>query len=142
MALGIGRGAWGAGGAASGIDMIFPLWGIPFVLVGLYAVFGRFLHDAWIRSRTRYGLTDGRALILVGDRLTAVDLKRVATVQLKGGPQRGTIVFGSDPDHYGGYGGLRGFGVWLPSSTSGASRFSGIDSAQAVFNQVEQARAA
>jgi hypothetical protein len=36
----------------------FGIWGIPFVLVGLYIVLGRFLTDARLRARTAYGITD------------------------------------------------------------------------------------
>src|ERR1700704_3187139 len=32
----------------------FSLWGIPFVVVGLYLIVGRFLFDAWIRRGMSY----------------------------------------------------------------------------------------
>ena len=35
----------------------FELWGVPFVAVGLYLVFGRFIADAYQRGRTVYGIT-------------------------------------------------------------------------------------
>jgi hypothetical protein len=52
-------------GAAYGIDAPWPMlaFGTVFVLIGLYLVIGRFLWDAYVRARTRYALTDRRALI-------------------------------------------------------------------------------
>jgi hypothetical protein len=124
------------GATANPAALIFPLWGVPFVLIGLYMIIGRFFHDAWIRSRTRYALTDRRALILQGSRLTTVDLRRIGTVDFKG-RRRGTIVFGADQTFA--FGQRQGFGLWLPS-TATPPRFLGIENAQAVFNMVETAR--
>ncbi len=44
----------------------FALWGIPFVLVGIYLIVGRFFVDAWQRARTYYVLTNQRAMIVCG----------------------------------------------------------------------------
>jgi hypothetical protein len=43
---------------------LFALWGIPFVLVGLYLMIGRFFIDAYLRARTYYGITSNRILII------------------------------------------------------------------------------
>ncbi len=43
--------------------VFFPLFGLPFVAMGAYMLFGHYLHDAWRRRRTRYALTDRRAII-------------------------------------------------------------------------------
>lgn len=51
------------GDAPAGIGYVFPLFGLPFVVVGLYLVFGRFLWRAYVRSRTRYALTTRRAIV-------------------------------------------------------------------------------
>jgi len=46
--------------------IFFRFWGIPFVLAGAYLVVGRFVWDAWRRTRTVYGVTDRRVLIVSG----------------------------------------------------------------------------
>src|SRR5437899_365791 len=50
----------------AGAPFFFKLWGIPFVLVGIYVMIGRFFVDARQRSRTYYGLTDQRVIIISG----------------------------------------------------------------------------
>jgi hypothetical protein len=50
-------------GQASGT---FALFGIPFILIGIYQLFGRFLWDAYVRKHTIYGLTSERLLIRSG----------------------------------------------------------------------------
>ncbi len=40
------------------------VWGIPFVVVGQYLIWGRFLWDAWLKRRTYYGVTNRRVLIV------------------------------------------------------------------------------
>ena len=41
----------------------FALFGLPFVAIGLYIMFGRFLVDAYVRHNTDYALTNKRAII-------------------------------------------------------------------------------
>jgi hypothetical protein len=40
------------------------IWGVPFVLVGQYMIWGRFLYERWKKKRTYYALTNRRALIV------------------------------------------------------------------------------
>ncbi|HSS99320.1 MAG TPA: hypothetical protein VLK33_19935 [Terriglobales bacterium] len=41
------------------------IWGTPFVLVGQYMIWGRFVYEWWKKKRTYYALTNRRALIVV-----------------------------------------------------------------------------
>jgi hypothetical protein len=42
--------------------LVFALWGVPFVLGGLYLIFGRVFARRWLRRRSLYVLTDRRVL--------------------------------------------------------------------------------
>jgi hypothetical protein len=124
----------GAGGSEAAI---FPLFGIPFVLVGLYMIVGRFLLDAWVRSRMTYALTDRRALILrrlLGERLITVTLANAAQLRLTRHGARGDIEF--EPARFPFFG--NSWGLWTPS-LDGAARFIGIDDAAEVFRLAQRA---
>ena len=54
---------WESGVVRNGGPAFFKLWGIPFVAVGLYFVFGRFLYKRYRKSRTAYAITTRRAMI-------------------------------------------------------------------------------
>lgn len=67
--MGIWSGMWRtADGFLLVFLIIFPLFGLPFIAAGLYGVFGHYFADARRRARTRYALTDRRALIAVDGR--------------------------------------------------------------------------
>ena len=53
---------WETTVVASGAPFFFKLWGIPFVCVGLYMVFGRFLWTAYVRKNTAYVITTRRII--------------------------------------------------------------------------------
>jgi hypothetical protein len=77
----------------------FSLWGIPFVLLGLYLVFGRI----WVARRearnTSYAITDRRVLIASGafrPSFTALELRTLPGAQLDEDRNgRGSITFGT-----------------------------------------------
>ena len=48
------------------ISPLMSLFGVPFVLVGLFMVFGRFILDARQRANTVYGITEHRIIIKSG----------------------------------------------------------------------------
>jgi hypothetical protein len=46
----------------TGARFLFSLWGVPFVVIGLYLIFGRLLARRWLRRGSQYVLTDRRVL--------------------------------------------------------------------------------
>ena len=60
---------WEFGVIAADGPLIMKLWGIPFVCVGLYMVFGRFIWTAWQRKRTAYVITTRKIIRKRGNRI-------------------------------------------------------------------------
>jgi len=77
--------------------LVMKLWGIPFVLIGLYMVIGRFFVDAWQRSRTTYGLTNERVIIISnfsGTKIKSLNLRTLTDITLdQKSDEVGTITF-------------------------------------------------
>ncbi|MEM9365967.1 MAG: PH domain-containing protein [Planctomycetota bacterium] len=71
---------WEATAVMRGAPVFFVLWGIPFVLVGLHLIVGRFFVDAKQRSRTYYGVTDERVIIVSGLFRRSVKSLRIDTL--------------------------------------------------------------
>ena len=122
----------------------FILWGIPFVLVGLYITVGRFFFDARRRAGTRYALTTERVLLASGK-----DYRRVQSLPLRALPDiavdesadgSGTITLGSAASGpWGGWGaGLLPPG-W-PGVPQGAPRLEAVADAQHVFQRIRDAQ--
>lgn len=76
----------------------FALWGIPFVVIGLYMIFGRILVARREAAHTWYAITDRRVLIQSGAfrrSLIQLDLRDLPMSQLDDqGNGLGTITFG------------------------------------------------
>ena len=76
---------WESSVLAAGAPIFMKLWGVPFVLIGLYLVAGRFLLDAWTRRRMLYAVTNQRVLILRNRpfaKFTALNLDLIPDVNL------------------------------------------------------------
>ncbi len=126
--------AW-AGGAAP-----MALFGLPFVLVGLHLLFGRFIFDSRTRARTFYGLTDKRLLFVRGGKsqaITSIELSSLQDMTYTQRPDgRGTILFG--------------FGLQNAQASRSAMAFSkgstlmpmfvGIERVKEVYDQIRRAK--
>src|SRR5882724_3757770 len=55
-------GFWSTG--ARHAPFFFMLWGVPFVVIGQYLIWGRFFYDAWLKRRTHYAVTNRRVIVL------------------------------------------------------------------------------
>lgn len=127
---------WESGVIATRAPIFMKLWGIPFVLVGLYLIVGRFFWDSWIRSQQIYALTNQRLVTLRGKSLVSSSLRSLPQLNLRvGGNGAGTIEFGQ-PNAYR----SNNFSGWSPS-TSGSS-FQFLQNAQDVYALIIKAQAA
>jgi hypothetical protein len=114
--------------AQQNAPFIFQLWGIPFVLAGIFIMFGRFLLDAHIRARLTYAITDRRILIVRSGwfpAFTTLDRQVLPIIELVEGLQgRGTLYFGQTPS-------FRRLG-WIPALDP-TPKFVEIEDAQSVL---------
>ena len=115
-----------------------PLFGIPFVLMGIYFILGRFFADAWLRSLTRYAVTNQRVLMLrlpPFSNLSAMAIDRLPTLSLaERSDGEGTIRFQDAPAYAWGRG--NGFGIMTPALAS--SQFLAIPDARRVFELIQK----
>lgn len=105
---------WEGSVIATNAPPFFVLWGIPFVLVGLYLIIGRFFADARLRARTRYAVTDQRVLIVTGlfsREVRSLPLARLPELTLNEGRRdEGSITFGPAPaTRLNGFNGMAGW---------------------------------
>ncbi len=85
---------------SSGAAPIGGLFGIPFVLIGLYLIVGRFFYKRWDRKRTTYAVTDTRALAIRGGGTQIKDANldtAVMTVERSRRGDRGSIIWALTP---------------------------------------------
>jgi hypothetical protein len=122
-----------------GAGVFFYLWGTMFVGIGLFFTMGRFIVDAWLRSRTLYAVTDQRVLILRSAtpfaRFTSIELDRLPELNLIGdGNTKGHIRFGPSASLFGN----RSMSSWMPSLDP-TPQLLGIDKPQMVFDLIRDA---
>jgi hypothetical protein len=96
---------WEAAVITTNAPIFFVLWGIPFVLMGLYLIAGRFALDAHIRSHTTYAVTQERILIISGiyrRQIKSLNLHSLPELTLiTGSTDAGSISFGTAASQWG-----------------------------------------
>ena len=92
---------WETSVIAGGAPFFFTLFGIPFVCIGLYLVFGRFIWTAYIRKRTAYVITTKKIIRARGNRIDMLDGKTMPPVYVTAHRDgTGTIQFGRSDYYY------------------------------------------
>jgi hypothetical protein len=71
---------WESSVLTSNAPFFFCIWGVPFVLVGLYFVVGRFFYDKMNRERTVYAITPNRIIIKSGAFSKTVETFNIRTL--------------------------------------------------------------
>jgi len=119
----------------------FSLIFLPFLLVGIYVILGRFFVDAYIRRKTYYALTNDRIIIFSGifsQTIKSLSLKTLPEITMKQNrDSRGTITFGPSHPFANMYGGM-----WPGFGQNSIPQFEAIENVKAVYNQIRQAQKA
>lgn len=118
-----------------GAPILFNLFGLPFLVLGLYMIFGRFFVDAYIRRTMQYFVTDRRILILRSGWMGAtksMDIRRLPALELDERPDGcGTIRFSEQSGWMAG----GGLAIWQPTLNS-SRQFTRIPNARSVYELI------
>ena len=100
-------GYWGNGPKGGTPSIFMSLWGIPFIVIGQYMIWGRFVYDGWLKRRTYYAVTNRRALVVqeAWKRKTSwIYISLIPTIEREKGSTAGTLWFGPKYPAFGGRG--------------------------------------
>lgn len=131
---------WEAGVIGAGAPWFFALWGVPFVAIGLFFVFGRFFVDARQRQTTFYAVTCDRVLIISGlfrRQVKSLGIDTLTDLSLsERGNGGGTISFGSVPFWYSFYGNA----IWPGMQSHSVPQFDLASDARPVYEIIRSAQ--
>ena len=133
--------SWEVIAIARGAPILFAAWGIPFVVIGLYMIFGRLYVARREAQRTVYGVTDRRILILSGafrQTFTEIAVNGMPVMQLEEqGSGLGTIIFSAGGGTY------RAPPGWpTMGSYARTPMFESVPDANEVYRLIQDAKAA
>lgn len=129
--------SWNVEAWSSDAPLFIRLFGLPFLVVGLYATVGRFALDISIRRATTYSVTTERVLIARGSEIVSLDIRHLPALELtEHSDGSGTIRFGPAINPFKG----RDLGAWQPTFDP-VPQFIRIPRARSVYELIrKQAR--
>jgi hypothetical protein len=137
-------------GSRSGAWIFGMIWGIPFVLIGQYLIWGRFIYDLWLKGRTYYAVTNRRVIVLQkgwSQKIVAAYLDSLPALTKEGsGSGPGTLSFAPDTSFFSGFAGgtsssrRNNWGAWNSMSIGGTPIFRDIDNLDYVYHLLSDLR--
>ena len=122
----------------------FALWGFPFVLIGQYLIWGRFVYAAWKKRKIAYGLTPKRVLMLDTAWKRSIQAAYIDQIPVIEKTVRsdgiGTLRFGYPPPQTGRGYNSRSVSSWDGLGTGGVPSFVDIEDAEGVYSTVANLR--
>jgi hypothetical protein len=118
------------------------LWGIPFVVIGQYLIWGRFFYAAWKKKRTHYAVTTRRVLVVQkgwARRVASayIDTLPTITKEVRSGTA-GILRFAQPQPMWPGQRG--GWGVWDTMAIESIPIFMDIEDVDSVYRLVSDLR--
>lgn len=128
---------WESGVLGSSAPGFLAIWGIPFLLVGLYFVAGRFVTDVILRRGTAYGVTTSRVIIVSGllsQSVRSIQLRTLSDLSLTERSDRtGNVLLGPAPTAS-----LLSNSGWLGSGQYEPPTLEGIPEARTVYDLIRR----
>lgn len=123
--------------------LFMAFFGIPFVVIGLYLIFGRFVVEAKQRASTHYAVTTQRIIIVSGlfsHGVKSLNLRTLSDLSLsEGSSNYGSIFFGGgSPFSFM----FRGFSSWPGMGSQLGPHFDQIQGARSVYETIRDAQQA
>jgi len=145
-------GFWGGNHGNGGSWIFGMIWGVPFVLIGQYLIWGRFFYDAWLKKRTHYAVTSRRVIVVQTGwkrQMVSAFLDSLPALAKEGGGQGpGTLRFdqSSSSSLFSGSawtrrsGGRNSWAAWNSMSLGNMPLFRDIDNLDYVYRLVSDLR--
>ena len=127
--------------AGAHAPLIMAVWGVPFVLIGQYLIWGRFFHVAWKKGRMYYAVTNKRVLVVSkapNRRVISAFLEQLPAIdKTVRGDGIGTLTFGLVPVVIGRRSSQTS---WDGGLSSTVPKFVDIEDAENVYRIISDAR--
>jgi hypothetical protein len=134
-------GFWGSNSRSGNPWLFGMLWGIPFVLIGQYVIWGRFFYTAWKKKRTYYAITNRRVIVVQNGwnrQMASVYLDSLPTLIKEGRSSgTGTLRFSQAESMWSG---RRGWGAWGGMTVGNVPTFVDIDDLDYVYRLISDLR--
>jgi len=135
-------------GSRNGAWIFGMIWGIPFVVIGQYLIWGRFIYDLWLKRRTFYAVTNRRVIVVQkgwSKKIVGAYLDSLPALTKEGSDQgTGTLSFApSSSSSWGFTGGTSSSGRrggWNSMSIGSTPVFRDIDNLDYVYRLVSDLR--
>jgi hypothetical protein len=135
-------GYWGSSGTCPAHQWAFGMiWGIPFVVIGQYVIWGRFLYAAWRKKRTHYAVTNRRVIVVQDGwkrQMASTYIDTLPTLIKEGGSIGiGTLRFAQSESMWSG---RRGWEAWDGMAVGTVPTFIDIEDVDSVYRLVSDLR--
>jgi len=135
------NGYWRPNTSLASAPGFFVLWGIPFVLIGQYLIWGRFFYAAWKKRRTYYAVTSRRVIVVQDGwkrQLAATYIDALPTIAKEGGSGKfGTLRFAPSEPMWSQRG---GWGMWDSMAVGSLPVFRDIEGMDSVYRLISDLR--
>jgi hypothetical protein len=117
------------------------VWGIPFVVIGQYLIWGRFFYATWLKKRTHYAVTNRRVIVVQNGwkrQMASAYIDSLPTlIKESGAGEIGILRFAQTSSTWSN---RSRFSPWNGMSVDGIPAFVDVDNVDSVYRLVSDQR--